>query len=414
MTMAEKILARHAGHESVMPGDFVLARVDLTMANDITAPIAIQAFRDAGGQRVVNPHGVVLVMDHFVPNKDIASATQVQVSRQFAREQGIERYYEGEGIAHTLLPDRGLVRPGQLVIGGDSHTCTYGAAGVFSTGVGSTDVAAAWLTGKIWLRVPESVRLVYRGAPRPWTGGKDWILRAIGELGVDGATYRALEFSGPAMAAVGMADRFTMANMAIEAGGKAGLVAVDEITAAYLGGVRDDERVSSDPGAHFAEVRHYDVSHIEPQVAAPSSPANVHEVRHLDGVAVDQVVIGSCTNGRLEDLVLAARVMGQRKVSPNVRLIVIPATREIYLAALRQGLVERFVGAGAVFSPPTCGPCLGGHMGILAKGERCLSTTNRNFIGRMGHPESQVYLSNPAVAAATAVRGVISHPDDVA
>jgi 3-isopropylmalate/(R)-2-methylmalate dehydratase large subunit len=413
MTIAEKILAAHAGQGSVKPGDFVLARVDLTMANDITAPISIRAFREAGGERVFDPDRVVLVMDHFVPNKDIASATHVQICRNFAREQGIDHYYEADGIAHTLLPDRKLVRPGQLVIGADSHTCTYGGLGVFSTGVGSTDVAAIWLTGKLWLKVPETVRLVYTGRPRPWTGGKDWILHTIGDLGVEGANYRAMEFDGDAIRSVGAADRLTMANMAIEAGGKAGLAPVDDVTAAFFGGVTEAERMSSDPDAHFTDVREYDVSRIEPQVAVPSSPANVQGVSELEGTVVDQVVIGSCTNGRMEDLRLAARVLGSRKISTHVRLVVIPATREIYLTALREGLIEKFVEAGGVVSPPTCGPCLGGYMGILAKGERCLSTTNRNFVGRMGHPESEVYLANPAVAAATAVRGAISHPDSL-
>ena len=415
MTIAEKILAAHAGVKSVKPGEIILARVDLTMANDITAPVAIRAFREAGGVRVLDPEEIVLVMDHFVPSKDIASAHQILESRTFAREQGISRYFESEGIAHALLPDKGLVLPGQLVLGADSHTCTYGALGALATGVGSTDVAAAWITGKGWFRVPETIRLIYEGHPGAWVTAKDLILHTIADLGTDGATYRILEFAGGAIHALSMAGRFTMANMAVEAGAKAGLFEADEVARAFLGKALPAgwETPSSDPEATYLTVRRYEVSGLSPRIALPHSPGNVKGIEEVGDVAVDQVVIGSCTNGRLEDLQLAAQVLSGRKVHPGVRLVVLPATRQVYLDALRLGLVELFVTAGGVFCPPTCGPCLGGHLGILAKGERCISTTNRNFVGRMGHPESEIYLANPAVAAAAAVAGRIVHPDEV-
>lgn len=415
MTIAEKILARHAGRESVTPGEFVLAEVDMTLANDITAPVAIQAFREAGGTRVVDPDRIALVMDHFTPNKDIASAEQVRQSRAFALEQGIRLYFESDGIAHALLPEEGLIFPGQLVIGADSHTCTYGALGAFGTGVGSTDVAAAWMTGKTWLRVPESVKLIYEGEFKPWVTAKDLILWAIGDLGTDGANYHVLEFCGQGVRSLSMDGRFTMANMAIEAGAKAGIAEVDDVTLAFLGQVlpKGWEVPKSDPDASYLGVLCCDVSRVEPLVALPHSPANVQSVREIDATPIDQVVIGSCTNGRVEDLRLAAKVIRGKKVSPRTRLVVIPATRRVYLEALRQGILEEFVEAGGVVCPPSCGPCLGGHLGILASGERCLSTTNRNFVGRMGHPLSEVYLSNPAVAAATAVAGRIVHPDEV-
>ncbi len=415
MTIAEKILAAHAGVKSVKPGEIILARVDLTMANDITAPVAIRAFREAGGVRVLDPEEIVLVMDHFVPSKDIASAQQILESRNFAREQGISRYFESEGIAHALLPDKGLVLPGELVLGADSHTCTYGALGALAIGVGSTDVAAAWITGKGWFRVPETIRLIYEGHPGAWVTAKDLILHTIADLGTDGANYRVLEFAGGAIHALSMAGRFTMANMAVEAGAKAGLFEADAKAKAFLGEALPVgwETPSSDPDATYLTVRHYNVSGLSPQVALPHSPGNVRGIEAVGDVAIDQVVIGSCTNGRLEDLQLAAQVLNGRRVHPGVRLVVLPATRQVYLDALRLGLVELFVTAGGVFCPPTCGPCLGGHLGILAKGERCVSTTNRNFVGRMGHPESEIYLVNPAVAAAAAVAGRIVHPDEV-
>ncbi len=415
MTIAEKILAQHAGRDSVTPGEFVLAEVDMTLANDITAPVAIEAFREAGGTKVLHPDRIVLVMDHFTPNKDIASAEQVRQSRAFALEQEIPLYFESDGIAHALLPEEGLIIPGQLVIGADSHTCTYGALGAFATGVGSTDVAAAWMTGKTWLRVPESVKVIYEGDFKPWVTAKDLILWAIGDLGTDGANYQVLEFCGQGVRSLSMDGRFTMANMAIEAGAKAGIVEVDDVTLAFLGEAlpRGWQVPKSDPDARYLGVRRCDVSRLEPLVALPHSPANVQSVRETDAAPMDQVVIGSCTNGRLEDLRLAAEVIRGRRVSPRTRLVVIPATRRVYLEALREGILEDFVEAGGVVCPPSCGPCLGGHLGILARGERCLSTTNRNFVGRMGHPSSEVYLANPAVAAATAVAGRIVHPDEV-
>ncbi len=415
MNIAEKILARHAGRDSVKPGEFVLAEVDMTLANDITAPVAIKAFREAGGTRVADPDRIALVMDHFTPNKDIPSAEQVRESRAFALEQEIRLYFESEGIAHALLPEEGLIMPGQLVIGADSHTCTYGALGAFATGVGSTDVAAAWMTGKTWLRIPESVKVIYEGEFKPWVTAKDLILWVIGDLGTDGATYQVLEFCGEGLRSLSMDGRFTMANMAIEAGAKAGIVGVDDVTLAFLGEAlpKGWEVPASDPDARYLAVRRCDVSQVEPLIAFPHSPANVQSVGDIDPIPIDQVVIGSCTNGRLEDLRLAARVIRGKRVSSRTRLLVIPATRKVYLEALRQGILEDFVEAGGVVCPPSCGPCLGGHLGILASGERCLSTTNRNFVGRMGHPSSEVYLANPAVAAATAVAGRIVHPDQV-
>lgn len=415
MTISEKILALHAGLNAVTPGEFILAEVDLTMANDITAPLAIKAFEGVGAKKVVGPDTITLVMDHFSPSRDIPSATQLQTARRFANEQEIPLYFESDGIAHALLPERGMVFPGQLVIGADSHSCTYGALGAFATGVGSTDVAAIWMTGKTWLKVPESMKFVYEGQLKEWVTGKDLILHTIGDLGAEGATYHAMEFCGEAISALSMAGRFTMSNMAVEAGGKAGIIQADDKTLAFLGGELPDgaQILRSDRDARYLEVRQYDVSRLEPQVAVPHSPGNVKSVRDVGEIPVDQVVIGSCTNGRLEDLQLAAQVIGRNKVSSHVRLVVLPATRQIYMEALRSGLIEQFVDAGGVFCPPTCGPCLGGHLGILAEGERCLSTTNRNFVGRMGHPKSEVYLANPAVAAATAVAGKIAHPDEV-
>lgn len=417
MTITEKILAAHADLERVEPGQLVSVRVDLVLANDITAPMAIQEFRRIGVGRVFDPERVVLVPDHFVPNKDIKSAEQARVVREFAREQGLAHYYEvgRMGIEHCLLPEQGLVAPGELVIGADSHTCTYGALGAFATGVGSTDLAAAMALGETWLKVPPTIKFVYYGHLPPWVGGKDLILYTIGKIGVDGALYRAMEFTGPAVEGLSMDGRLTMANMAVEAGAKNGIVPPDEVTLRYIEGrVRRPYRLyQSDPDARYEEVYEFDVSGLEPQVAFPHSPANVRPISEVGLVEIHQVVIGSCTNGRLEDLREAARVLKGKKVHPYVRLIVIPGTQEIYRAALREGLIEVFLEAGAAVSTPTCGPCLGGHMGILAAGERCVATTNRNFVGRMGHPESEVYLSGPAVAAASAVLGRIAAPWEV-
>jgi len=417
MTITEKILAAHAGKEEVSPGEIINCRVDLVLANDITAPLAIEAFREVGAKRVFDREKVVLVPDHFAPNKDIRSAEQCKLLREFAREQGIVHYYEvgRMGIEHALLPELGLVKPGDLALGADSHTCTYGALGAFSTGVGSTDAAAAMITGEIWLRVPESMKFIYYGKLPPWVGGKDLILFTIGEIGVEGARYRAMEFTGETISELGMDGRFTMANMAIEAGAKNGIFPPDEVTLRYgKGRWRGEVRIyQSDSDANYVEIKEYDVSELQPQVACPPSPGNVKGVRDLSGVEIDQVVIGSCTNGRLDDLREAARILKGRKVAPYVRLIVIPATQNVYLQALREGLIEVFIEAGAAVSTPTCGPCLGGHMGVLAEGERAVATTNRNFVGRMGHKGSEVYLSNPAVAAASAILGRIAHPEEV-
>ncbi len=417
MTLAEKILAAKAGLEAVEPGQLIDVPVDLALANDITAPIAIKIFREAGIPKVWDREKVVLVMDHFTPNKDIQSAEQVRLCREFAREQGIVHYFEGGncGIEHVLLPERGLVVCGDIVIGADSHTCTYGALGAFATGVGSTDLAATWITGRTWFRVPETIKFVYRGKLRPWVTGKDLILHTIGDIGVDGALYKAMEFSGEVIKRLSMAERFTMANMAIEAGGKVGLIEPDRKTLNYVRkhSQREPLVFKADRKASYLEVREYDCSEIEPQVAFPHLPSNTKPISDVGHIDVDQVVIGSCTNGRLEDLALAAKIFKGRKVNPNVRAIIIPGSPAVYREALRKKYIDVFVEAGAIVSPPTCGPCLGGHMGILAKGERAVSTTNRNFVGRMGHPESEVYLASPAVAAASAILGRIASPEEL-
>ncbi len=416
MTLAEKILAAHTGREKVSPGEFVNARADLILANDITAPIAIKEFRRIGVDKVFDPKKIVMVADHFVPNKDILSAEQAKLMRDFCYEQGILHFDVGQmGIEHALLPEQGLVLPGDVVIGADSHTCTYGAVGAFATGMGSTDIAAAMATGDIWMKVPPTIKLAYNGNLGKWVGGKDLILYTIGDIGVDGALYSAMEFTGKAVAALPMDGRFTMANMAVEAGAKAGIFRVDGKTLAYLKlrAKRPYTVYEPDNDAEYAQVIEYDVSAIEPQVALPHSPANAKPVSQVSGIEIDQAVIGSCTNGRLEDLRLAAQVLKGRRVHPGVRCIIIPATQQIYLDALKEGLIEIFIRAGAAVSTPTCGPCLGGHMGVLAEGERCISTTNRNFVGRMGSPKSEVYLANPAVAAASAVTGKITSPKEV-
>ncbi len=417
MTITEKILAAHAGLERAEPGDLINAKVDIALGNDITAPIAIKQFHESGAKKVYDKTRVILVPDHFVPNKDIQSAMQAKMLRDFAYEQELTYFFDaGEmGVEHALLPEKGLVLPGDVVIGADSHTCTYGGLGAFATGIGSTDLAAAMITGEIWLKVPETVKFVYKGKLRNWVEGKDLILYTIGNIGVDGALYRAMEFTGPVIESLGMAGRLTMANMAIEAGAKNGIIAPDKITEKYVSSraARKYSFYKSDKDAHYAEIIEYDVSDIEPQVACPHLPENTKGVSQVGDIRIDQAVIGSCTNGRIEDLRSAAAVIKGKKVAKGVRLIVIPATPHIYRTALKEGLFEIFLDAGAIISPPTCGPCLGGHMGILAKGERAISTTNRNFVGRMGHPESEVYLSNPAVAAASAVLGKIGDPADV-
>jgi len=416
-TITEKILAAHAGRDTVAPGELITVRIDMALANDITAPIAIDLFEKSGVEALFDPERIALVPDHFVPNKDVRSAVQVQAMRAFARKYHIKHFFElGEmGIEHVLLPEQGLVLPGDVVIGADSHTCTYGALGAFATGVGSTDIAAAMITGETWFKVPESIRLTYHGRPGKWVTGKDLILYTIGDIGVDGATYKAMEFAGPAIAALPMADRMTMANMAIEAGGKSGIIAPDQVTIDYVNprAKRSFRSYQSDPDAVYEQERSYDVSEIDPQVAFPHLPENTRPVSEVGTIPIDQAVIGSCTNGRIEDLRLAARVMNGRTIDKNVRLIIVPATPAVYRQAMTEGILEVFLAAKAIVSPPTCGPCLGGFMGVLGPGERAVSTTNRNFVGRMGHPSSEVYLVNPAVAAASAVLGRIGSPEEL-
>ncbi len=416
-TITEKILAAHAGRDAVVPGELINVRIDMALANDITAPIAIDLFEKSQVESVFDQEKIALVPDHFVPNKDIQSAIQVQAMRTFARKYHIKHFFElGEmGIEHVLLPERGLVLPGDVVIGADSHTCTYGALGSFATGVGSTDIAAAMITGETWFKVPESIKLVYHGQLRKWVSGKDLILYTIGNIGVNGATYKAMEFTGDVIKGLAMSDRMTMANMAIEAGAKSGIISPDQVTLDYIRPLakRPFECYTSDPDAVYTDVRTYDVSNIEPQVAFPYLPENTRGISRVGKVPIDQAVIGSCTNGRIEDLRVAAQVLNGRTIDNNVRLIIVPATPTVYRQAMAEGLLEVFLAAKGIVSPPTCGPCLGGFMGILGPGERAVSTTNRNFVGRMGHSSSEVYLANPAVAAASAILGRIGSPEEL-
>jgi 3-isopropylmalate/(R)-2-methylmalate dehydratase large subunit len=417
LTLAEKILAAHSGKDKVSPGEFINVRVDLVLSNDITAPLAIKEFHRLGVNKVYDPKRVVMVPDHFCPNKDILSAEQAKLMREFARRYGLLYFEVGRmGIEHVLLPEQGLVLPGEVVVGADSHTCTYGALGAFATGMGSTDIAVAMATGEIWMKVPPTIKFVYRGSLGKWVGGKDLILYTIGDIGVDGALYSVMEFTGEAIDALSMDGRFTMANMAIEAGAKAGVFRVDGKTQQYVKGRanRSYKTYEPDDDAEYTRVIEYDVTKIEPQIALPHLPSNVKPVSQVVDIKIDQVLIGSCTNGRLDDLRLAAKIIKGRQVSTEVRCIIIPGTQQVYLDALHEGLIEAFIKAGAVVSTPTCGPCLGGYMGVLAAGERCVSTTNRNFVGRMGSPQSEVYLANPAVAAASAVLGRIASPENVA
>jgi 3-isopropylmalate/(R)-2-methylmalate dehydratase large subunit len=415
--MGEKILARAAGLKSVAPGDIILAKLDLCMGNDITAPLAIQAFYENGGKTVFDRKRVVLVPDHFTPNKDIKSAEQAKILREFAREQKLVYYWDQGtcGVEHALLPEQGVVVPGDLMIGADSHTCTYGALAAFATGVGSTDLAAAMLTGKAWFRVPSTIKLVFKGKMPKDVTAKDLILTAIGRLGVDGANYRVLEMTGPVISRLSMEGRLTMSNMAIEAGAKAGLIPPDDITKAYAKNraQRAPKYFTSDEAAEYERIEEFDVTHMEPVAAKPHLPSNVAPVSKLKNVKIDQAVIGSCTNGRIEDLREAAKLLKGQRVDPRVRTIIIPATPTIWKQALKEGLLEIFMNAGCVVSPPTCGPCLGGHMGILAKGEVAVSTTNRNFVGRMGSTESEIYLTSPGVAAASAIKGRLALPAEV-
>lgn len=414
MTMSQKILAAHAGLDEISPGQLIEASLDLTLANDVTAPMAIRIMRDNGFDRIFDRERVCLVLDHFTPNKDIKSAEQCKLCREFAWSHDLEHFFDvgTMGIEHALLPEKGLVTAGDLVIGADSHTCTYGALGAFSTGVGSTDIAAGMATGRAWFRVPSAVRFNLFGQLGPWVSGKDVILWIIGQIGVDGALYQSMEFCGPGVAELSMDARFTICNMAIEAGAKNALFPVDDITRSYLEGraVWTPVEFSADEDAAYERTIDVDLSTIVPTVAVPHLPENARPAAELAGVELDQCVIGSCTNGRMEDLRIAASILRGRKVHPRVRTIVIPGTQDIYLQCVREGLAEDFVNAGAVFSTPTCGPCLGGHMGVLAAKERAVSTTNRNFVGRMGHVESEVYLASPAVAAASALTGRITDP----
>jgi 3-isopropylmalate/(R)-2-methylmalate dehydratase large subunit len=417
MTITEKILAAHSGKKKVSPGELINAKVNLILANDITAPLAISEFKKIGAKDVFDKERIAFIPDHFAPQKDIKAAEQCKMLREFSREYNLSLYFEvgRMGIEHALLPEEGIVIPGDLIIGADSHTCTYGALGAFSTGVGSTDLAASMATGKCWFKVPESMKFIYYGKLNKWVGGKDLILHTIGDIGVDGALYRAMEFEGEVIRNLPMYGRLTICNMAIEAGGKSGIIVPDKITRKYIKGraKREFQFYKSDKKANYADICEYDCQKIPLTVSCPHLPSNTRPAAELFEVNIDQVVIGSCTNGRLEDLREAATVIKGRKVNPNVRMVVIPATQKIYRQAMKEKLLDIFVEAEAVVSTPTCGPCLGGHMGVLAKGERAIATTNRNFVGRMGHPESEVYLSNPAVAAASAVLGRIGTPEEL-
>ena len=421
-TITEKILARAAGVAEASAGDIIEAKLDLVLANDITAPLGIAEFEKAGFTKVFDPAKIALVPDHFTPNKDIKAAGQAKIMREFARRHGIVNYFEvgRVGIEHVLLPDLGMIAPGDVVIGADSHTCTYGAVAAFSTGVGSTDFAAAMAWGHVWLRVPESIRFVYSGKVRPWVTGKDLMLHTIGLIGVDGALYQAMEFTGEAIEGLSMDERFTMCNMAIEAGGKSGIVGFDEKTTSYLQSRPEGSRArtagqvfASDPDAEYAQVVEIDAAAVPLTVSKPHLPSYSAAAAELAGTTIDQVVIGSCTNGRLEDLRQAASILRGRKVHPDVRCIILPGTQQVCLDAAADGTMQALIEAGCAFSTPTCGPCLGGHMGVLAEGERAVATTNRNFVGRMGHTGGEVFLAGPYVAAASAVTGHISTPEEV-
>jgi 3-isopropylmalate/(R)-2-methylmalate dehydratase large subunit len=416
-TMVEKILSTHTDTTNFKIGDIINVRVDFAFANDITAPLAIKYFKESGAKEVFDRKKIGLIPDHFAPNKDIKSAEQCKLLREFAQEQEIENYFEvGKmGVEHALLPEKGLVLPGDVVVGADSHTDTSGALGAFAIGVGSTDLAAIMALGEVWLKVPPTIKFIYSGKLNKWVSGKDLILYTISKIGVDGANYQVMEFSGEVIKRLSMDNRFTMCNMAVEAGAKTAIIEPDQITLEYLQGraTRPYQLYKSDPEAFYEKVIEFEVSKIEPQVAFPHLPENAKPISEVGYIKIDQSIIGSCTNGRIEDLRIAAEVLKGQQVCSKVRLIIIPATQDIYLQALREGLIDLFVSAGAAVSTPTCGPCLGGYMGILAKGERAISTTNRNFVGRMGHPESEVYLASPAVAAASAVAGRIVSPEEV-
>jgi 3-isopropylmalate/(R)-2-methylmalate dehydratase large subunit len=419
LTITEKILRSHSNNNSLVAGDFGLIKVDKCLANDITAPIAIDVYNSVLDERdrsVFDKNKIILIPDHFTPNKDVDSAIQAQKLRSFAIQYKIDNYFEvgRGGIEHCLIPEKGLVAPGEVFIGADSHTCTYGALGAFSTGVGSTDLGVAMVLGECWFKVPETIKFNYYGALQEWVSGKDLILNTIGEIGVDGANYKTMEFTGKIIESFSMANRFTMCNMAIEAGAKSGIIDPDKITLDYANqvGSKDYKIYHNDVDAEFNNILEFDCNDLEPQVAFPSLPENSKPISEVDGmrIEIDQVVIGSCTNGRLEDLRIVAKILKNRKIKPGLRCIIIPGTQKIYLDAIKEGLVEIFIEAGAILSTPTCGPCIGGHMGILGPNEKAISTTNRNFKGRMGHVTSEIYLSNPAIASASAVRGYVTSP----
>ena len=416
-TITEKILATNCGKKVVVAGEFIEPKVDICLSNDVTAPLAIKEFLKTGKKHVFDKNKIALVMDHFTPNKDIKSAENVKFVRDFANKEKIKHYYEGGnvGIEHALLPERGIVVPSDVVIGADSHTCTYGALGAFSTGVGSTDVGACFATGKVWLKVPQSIKFILKGKLNKWVSGKDLILYIIGQIGVDGALYKTMEFTGEVIKKLKMADRFTIANMAIEAGAKSGIFPVDKITLNYVSNraLRKFKVYESDKDAKYIDVIEIDCSKIYPQISLPFLPSNAKAVKTMKKTYIDQVVIGSCTNGRIEDLRVAASILKGKKVNNNVRTIIIPATPQVYADALKEGLMKVFIDAGAIISAPTCGPCLGGHMGVLADGEKCVSTTNRNFVGRMGNTKSELFLASPAVAATSAIKGYIADPNSI-
>jgi 3-isopropylmalate/(R)-2-methylmalate dehydratase large subunit len=417
MTITEKILAAHAGKKELHPGELIICQLDLVMGNDVTAPISIDILKKEGIQEVFDKNKIVLIPDHYAPNKDIPSAELCKTMRDFARKHEIKYYFEvgAMGVEHALLPEQGIVVPGDCMIGADSHTCTYGALGAFSTGVGSTDLAAAMISGETWFKVPESMKFIFYGSLQKWVSGKDLILYTIGDIGVDGALYRTMEFAGETIENLSMESRLTMCNMAIEAGGKSGIIAPDDITLEYIKdrAQRPFKFYASDPDAEYCDVLEYDASKIEPQVAFPYKPENARPISEVGNIPIDQSYIGSCTNGRIEDLQIAAQVLKGRKAHPYVRLVIVPATQSIWRQAMKEGLFDIFHDAGAAISTPTCGACLGGYMGVLADGEVCISTTNRNFRGRMGSQQSEVYLANPAIAAASAVVGRIASPEEL-
>ncbi|MHA1509335.1 MAG: 3-isopropylmalate dehydratase large subunit [Promethearchaeota archaeon] len=422
LTITEKILRNHCKNKKAVAGDFIMVEIDKCLANDITAPIAIEVFEkvtEGSKAEVFDPSKIILVPDHFTPNKDVASATQCKILRDFAARYNIINYFEvgRGGIEHCLIPEQGLVKPGEVFIGADSHTCTYGALGAFATGVGSTDLGVAMRLGKCWLKIPESIKFIYSGKLNEWVSGKDLILFTLREIGVDGATYKAMEFTGDTIKNLPMADRFTICNMAIEAGGKNGIIEPDKITTSYLDALKisKDGFYSSDKDAEYYDRIDFECANIEPQIALPHSPDNVKPISEVHNMKIelDQVVIGSCTNGRLADLRNVAKIFKNRKIHKKLRCIILPGTQNIFLKAMERGYIESFVNAGAIVSTPTCGPCLGGHMGVLAEGEKALSTTNRNFQGRMGHVNSEVFLSNPVVAAASAIKGYITSPENL-